>query len=103
MEKQITERQLQVLIEIVISIVLFGLTIWALYYEFGWGIFNEPILWIIFIYLALFVYVLFRMRWAEASKKSIDEKLDALISEITEIKELLKGNKSRKAKNNGKQ
>lgn len=103
MEKEITERQARVLIELAISVVLLGFSIWAIYYEFGWSIFNQPVLLLIFVYLGFLGYVLFRFRWAEATKKSTDEKLDDLIVEIKEIKKLLKGNKPRKRSKNDKQ
>ena len=70
LEKEITPRQVRVLIDIAISLVLFGFSIWAAYYEFGLDIFNHPILLIIFVYLGFLGYVLFRMRWADASRKT---------------------------------
>jgi len=74
-----------------VLVVLFGFSIWAVYYEFGWSAFNHPILCLVVMYLVILGYVLFRFRWAEASKKATDEKIDDLIAEIVDIKKLLEG------------
>ena len=55
-----------------------------MYYEFGSNIFNEPILGLIIVYLGFLGFVLFRMRWASASKKPLDEKLDEGFNKLGE-------------------
>ncbi|MFC1977057.1 hypothetical protein ACFLWS_02160 [Chloroflexota bacterium] len=88
MDKRITERQAMVIIEITISAVLFIFSLWATFYEFGWAVLNKPIVWIVIFYMGILGYVLFRMRWTEAGKKSEMETLSTNIDElIKEIRE----------------
>ena len=97
LQKELTTRQVHVLVEMVFGIILLFLSIWAIYVEFGWNVFNNSIPLLIFLYLAFFGYILFRIRWRAASEKSTDEKIDELYSKIDElIKEMRRDRDERK-------
>ncbi|MFC2005090.1 hypothetical protein ACFLUY_02580 [Chloroflexota bacterium] len=82
MDKKLNERQIMLIVETAITAVIFFFSLWAVYYEFGSGIFDKPAVIIVIIYLGFLGYVLFRMRWTEYRKKSTDEKIDELLEEI---------------------
>jgi len=81
------------LLQVVASVVIGLLTIWLLWFEFGWGLIAEPIFRVLVAWWFYISFMLFLLRWGEVKKKSetevmidkfkeLEEKISELINEI---------------------
>ena len=94
--KQIQQRRAEMILQIIANLAIGALGIWFAWVEFGDHLFKAPMFWFLISIWGYLSATLFLGRWAEASQKTTNEKIDDLgikfddlIKEVRGLREVL--------------
>lgn len=81
------ERRAAVIVNAVMALAAFGLTIWLSWYEYGSRVFQHPAFWLLITVIAYFSLSVFTTKWQAAGQKNTDDKIDELIVEVRGLRD----------------